>query len=593
MKPIVILLALAACGGDSGGGDPGGGGPGPAQSCEVSLFAPTSMPVAPDSRVTVHATPVTASGTLTYAWSVVFDGKPIPTASQTADNSEIAFAAQDPGVYDVSVTVTASAGSCPSSTLEVNVGAANAQSFDYRFRVLPPPGVAMVPIDTVETIPGGATYALGPLFGVGGKLGKLTVVDPDGNGVPAWLQLVPEQTGAEIDAFSDGSGVAMTMAPTSTFDVLVVPSIDGVAPRLFTSFHQLPSTLALDRNTIGGSVVDPTGQPLVGAQVQITADGVPSSVATTGDDGSFTAFSDAMASQSLVIEVVPPAGSGLPRLSATSAEPTLVPSMAIAYAPNLVLRDLAGIVITRGGAPLAGARVTVVGAIGAGGTVRPAHKPVVATGAAVIATAADATGALPSTLVPSAALSAVIALGDGNDDFAVVALDTTASLPATLDAPAPEELQTAITLAGKPVAGAVVDFLPTGALAQAAAPPVEVIADGAGLVNARLAVGGHYDVRVHDPAGAGAVLELSDVESTTLPTAIALAPAIAILGTAVYTPVGATVGQPVAGATVQVLCSDCDGLDAVRPLAEARTDPAGRFVVAIPDPNADSPAVAR
>jgi hypothetical protein len=35
---------------------------------------------------------------------------------------------------------------------------------------------------------------------------------------------------------------------------------------------------------------------------------------------------------------------------------------------------------------------------------------------------------------------------------------------------------------------------------------------------------------------------------------------------------------------VQVLCSACTGIDRDRPIAEAVSDGAGRFVVVIPDP---------
>lgn len=591
---IAIVCALAACGeqrddNNAGVDPPGGGGPGhpppPPPSCAVRLVGPTTPSIAsPVARIDVRADIGQTPGTLAYAWSVEQDGRPVAFTAQTADGSEIAFSVPDPGVYDVRLDVGGSVVRCPTSTLSLNVGVANADSAAYRIRVVPPPGVAMLPLDAIETIPGGATYQLGPLFAAGNPPRTLFVLGA-GGGVPAYLRLTPEGPGAAVEAFADATGAATLMVPSGGFDVLVVPSVAGLAPHRFVGPQG--TSLVLDDHTLAGAVTGPGGGPLAGARVQITAAGAPSSVATTAADGRFTVWSDAVAGDAVIVDVAPPAGSGLPRLSATARAPSA--AMAIAYAPNLALRDLAGLVVVRDGVPLAGARVTLVGDSGAAGTIAQGATPAVATGAVLIATTADASGALPHTLVPTAALTAVIATGG---DLAVVALDT-AHAPASLDAPAPQQVPTQITVGGRPVAGAVVDFVPTGVLAQVAAPSVRAIADDAGLVSARLVRGGHYDVRVADPAGIGALTAIPDVAATALPSTIALTPAIQLRGSVLFTAPGSASAQPLAGAAVQVLCAACDGLAAGRPLAEGTTDLAGRFVLAIPDPNADPSAAAR
>jgi hypothetical protein len=603
MKRLVIGIALAACGTTNidGAAEPPGGGSGSGiepPSCAVQLKGPTTMPIAsPIASVNVRALITQTPGTLKYQWTVVRDdGQAIRTTAQTNDGSAISFPIPVAGVYDVRFDAIGSLISCPTVTQTINVGVANARRAAYRIRVVPPPDTAMLPIDTVETIPGGASFQLGPLFAVGNAPSTLHVVDPAGHGVPAYLRITTASSGAAVEVFTGADGTATALVPTEAADVLIVPSVAGVAPHMFRSVLGTTS-FVLDAATITGSVVDASGAPVAGAKVQITGDGVPSSLATTAASGSFTVWSDAAPGQAAVIDVAPPAGSGLPRLSASSAGVlALDKPLRIAFGVNLVAPDLVGLVVARDGAPLAGARVTVVGDSGAGGTITPVRtgtSPVVATGAVVVAATTTAAGALPHTRVPSGALSAVIAAG--GDDFAVVALDT-AHAPASLDAPAPVVVPSVITVGGAPVAGAVVDFLPTGALAQVAAPSVQAIAGSganAGQVSARLAVGGHYDVRIHDPAGVGALTVLPDVEATALPPALALAPAIKLRGSVLFTGPGSASAAPLAGAAVQILCTGCVGLAADRPLAEGTTDLAGRFQLPIPDPNAASPAAAR
>jgi hypothetical protein len=339
-----------------------------------------------------------------------------------------------------------------------------------------------------------------------------------------------------------------------------------------------------------GTVRDPAGNPLAGAQVQLTISGVPSSPGITAADGSFTVRASDL-SGTAELDITPPAASGLPRLSAASAAFNLT-ALQIRYASNVGRRSLAGLVVQRAGAPLAAARVSVIGAsdvVGAVGTVGPitGGGTVVATGEVELTAMTDASGALPAMQVPAMALSAVIESASG--ELAVVGLDTTSSVPATLDAPASQLVTTSVTdPTGAPVAGAVLDLIPDGALAKAVAPTLEVIADANGQINMMLPSGGHYDLRFHDPLGRGALTEITDRTATTIATSIKLGRAIALEGNVLYAGT-----QELAGAAVQLLCnasdSTCTGLDRDLPLAEGTTDGTGRFLLAIPDPGVATP----
>jgi hypothetical protein len=224
--------------------------------------------------------------------------------------------------------------------------------------------------------------------------------------------------------------------------------------------------------------------------------------------------------------------------------------------------------------------VAVVGALATGGTVT-AGAMAIATGQVRIAATADAAGKLPQTLVPSGSLAAVIEVGAG--DLAVTSFDTTGGAPATLDAPPMQLITTAATamtegnLVGLP--GALIDLVPTGALAMAAAPMLRLIAGENGAIAAALPAGGHYQLRFQDPQGRGAPLVVPDRAITAIASSYVLPAAIRIQGTLLRD------GKlAMSGASVQLMCIGCTGLDAALPLAEAASDATGRFTLTVPDP---------
>jgi hypothetical protein len=202
----------------------------------------------------------------------------------------------------------------------------------------------------------------------------------------------------------------------------------------------------------------------------------------------------------------------------------------------------------------------------------------VASGQVRIAATTDAAGALPRTLVPVGPLVAVIEVGPG--DLAVTAFDTSGGAPASLDAPPRQLITTAVTdasAAGLP--GAVIDLVPTGALAMAAAPVLRLTAGEGGTIAAALPAGGHYQLRFQDPLGRGAPMVVADRPITAIASSYLLPAAIRLQGTLLR---DGKLALP--GASVLLLCSACTGLDAALPLAAAVSDADGRFALAVPDP---------
>lgn len=566
---VACLLALHGCGTSSGDD----GQPYP---CPVGLgFSPT-QPVAGEGttiRVTAH---VDAQDVVDYFWRVTFGGQDVTFMPAQDDRSQIDFRAAAPGIYDVSLDALINTHHCGGGMLAVNVRAPGGKRERFRLRIVPPRSFVAPPLEKLVPIDGGADVDLGSTTVDPGDLINPLVTSPDGP-LPAYLRFSPYSAqDAIVEAFSDGAGHATARVIPGLYSVLVVPSVATAAPRRIDNWSSSNPMLTVAAGApITGSVHDPADAPLAGATVQLTIDGVPSTVATTAADGSFALRAAGVGET--VVEVTPPAASGLPRLVATSSTFDLGKPFQVRYADSLAVTDLAGTRVLRQGAPVANARVVVVAALAAVGTVTAGPQEA-ASGAVRIAASADAGGALPAMLVPAAAMSAVITAGPG--DLAVAALDTRAGVPASLDAPAMASFVTAVVdVAGKHLPGAVIDAVPVGALAMAAAPTLHVVAGAAGTATAALAAGGHYDLRVRDPAGNGAPIVVGDRTAGTIAASYPLPPAIVVRGTVKYAG-----GQVLPNAAVQILCDQCSGLERAKPLAEASTDETGTYSLAVPDP---------
>jgi len=581
---LVLVLGLAGCangfGGDGVAGFPDAGpGSGMAPGCAASIdFTPLDPVARPGATVRAIAHVAGASGVLGYHWQVLFNGAVVEATPVPPDGASIDFPAATAGVYVVDVSVTGSPEPCQQGIGSVNVRVPGAQSEFMRLRVVPPRSAAIPPLERLVEVKGGAPADLGFINLDPGSIVTPMVTGP-GGGVPAYLQFSPGSApDAIVEGFSDGLGAASVRLVLGQYSVLVVPSSAGLAPRRFAAWSP-GAALRLDAGLpITGTVLivrDPLDVPLEGATVRFAIDGVPSTLATTGADGSFALR--AAPGAIVTVEVTPPAASGLPRLLATSQSFALAMPFQIRYAANVAPVDLAGTKVKRAGVARPGARVTVVGSLAAIGTVT-AGTSMVATGQVQLAAIAGPGGVLPTTLVPSGALSAVVEVAPG--DLAVIALDTGAGAPANLDTAGPQLITTAVLDdhgAGLP--GAVLELVPTGALAMATAPTLRISAASAGAIATTLPAGGRYELRFQDPAGRSAPLVVADRAITAFASSYTLPPAVQIRGTLRR---GGT--QTLAGTSVQILCEACSGIARSRPLVEVVSDAAGRFVLAVPDP---------
>jgi hypothetical protein len=359
--------------------------------------------------------------------------------------------------------------------------------------------------------------------------------------------------------------------------------VAGYAPRLIKSWTSIQSTIDIGAGTtVTGVVRGPSGTPLAGAKVQLESGKVPSTIGTTAANGTFTVLVEPVLGAAITVDVTPPAGSGLPRLTAQSQTMfDLAQPVQVAYAGNLMTRDLAGATIRRGGAPVANAKVVLVGGVPAAGSVTAGGGAVAASGVVRVAATASAAGVLPSTLAPARALSAVVEIVA--NDYAVTSIDLTAGVPATIDAPPAVLVATQLRdPQDAPIAEVVLDAIPAGALALAGVTSsIRARSGPNGALAASLAAGGRYDLRVHDPQRArGAPLLVADVAAQGVAAAYSLRRALKVSGHLVLS--GSP--TPVSGASVQILCSLCSGIERSRPLAEGTSAPDGAFILAIPDP---------
>lgn len=582
MKITVLALAFALSGcagaldGAAAPGDDGNGGVG----CGLAVaFDPVAPIAGPTTTIRISAVVPGIPGVLGYTWRVERDGAAVALTFAQDDHSAIDVRAPVPGPYDVYLVVTGSASSCSQFHGLVNVRAPGASSEPLRLRVVPPQATGAPPFEKGLVIDGGADVDLGVVGLDRGTVVTPRVLGPAG-GVAAYVRFARSAApGTVVEGFADGTGYVGVRLLPELHTVLIVPSIAGSAPRRITSWSPSSPLLAIDAGAqVTGTVHDPADAPLAGARVQLSIDGVPSTLATTAADGSFALQAVPVAGADVTVQVTPPGASGLPRLSATSAAFDLGGPLSIRYAPGLALPvDLAGTQVARRGAPVAGSQVMVVGTLAAAGTVT-AGIAANATGDVRISATAGPAGKLPSLLVPAAALSAVVTVAPG--DLAVAALDTTAGVPGSLDAPPMQPIATAMrgpTAAGLP--GAVLELVPAGALAMAGTPARQLTAGAAGAITALLAAGGHYELRFHDPAGRGAPLAVADRVAATIATSYRLPAALQVRGQLIL---GGT--QVLANTSVQILCEACTGIDRDKPIAEVASDETGQFTLAVPDP---------
>jgi len=600
LRPLLLLAAagLAACAGDVGsGGDDDGTLPDGNPGCTTFIAFEPADPVASATvPVRANARVQNAPGVIDYTWFVTFQGVQIAHAPAQDDSSAITFPAVSPGVYSVHLRV-GSPDPCPTAQAELNVKASGANQTTLRLQITPPPGANVPPSERAVPVSGGADLSVGTVALDGGVTAPGQVKSGSA-GVTSYVRLMPLGTeDTAVEAYTGGDGKFSARVQNFLHDVLVIPAVPGAAPWLVTRWMPTTSSTAFaigPWKTVRGVVRRPGGAALAGAKVQLKIGRVPSTIGTTAADGSFSLLVQPLPGELVAVDVTPPAGSGLPRLRAQSTTMfDLDQDFQIGYVASLALRDLGGATgatVVRAGAAVSGAKLTLVGGLPAIGTVATGAAPGVSASGSVQITATTSTsGKLPSTLAPARLLTAVVEVVP--NDHAVAAIDLTSGTPAEIDAPPAVPVSTQLRRPdGTPIADAVLDAVPVGALAAAGvASTLRVRSGTGGQISASLAAGGHYDLRVHDPVrGRGAPLIVLDA-TAPLAASYTLQRGLVVRGTLLLQ--GSP--TPVGGAALQVLCATClDPIERSRPIAEGTSLPDGTFTLIVPDPGIASAALA-
>jgi hypothetical protein len=567
-RALGALAVLAACGaGDSGAID--------TPYCDPTISFSPAAPVAgtmSEVRAEAYVDP-DVHGVRSYTWTVFRDGLSVPFEDARLDSSEIKFIAAQPGLYRVDLSLDVPGYTCRNTTGTVTAIEGDANRL-VRLRITPSPSASVPLTETLLEVPQAGDYDLQTISLDPGTLVSGSVQGA-GSGVPAYLRFNPTSApDAAIEAFADASGAYTVRLTKVPHEVLVVPGLGFAPSRYSWSPGDSGAFTLLEGQTVSGIVRDPAGAPLAGAKVQVFAGDVPSTLATTEADGSYTLKLNALAYEYRV-DVVPPPNTGLPRLEVIGPFDFVQP-VDIHYAESLETQELGGMQLRRSGNPLANAKITVVGAVSTAGLIGTLN----ATGTIRLSATANASGTLPTMRVVRGTFSAVIAAAPM--DLAVVPLDLSSTVPASLTAPAMQALALPVTDGTDPLDGARVELIPDGPLGLAGAPSIVLTTDAAGIANGQIASGGNYDLLVTDPLGrAGGRLE-TVVTPATLSSAFALPAPVYVTGQLKI------VGNPnpLVGAAVQILCAQCTNLDRARPLAEGATDQSGGFTLTVAKPDA-------
>lgn len=559
----LCAAALVGCAGDVDNPDD--------SPCKVALvFTPDPAEASPTAPVRAMAQVTGYAGGTTFQWKVTHEGGDVPI-TRSADGSAIDFPVLSAGVYQVALESPGSG--CPGASANFNVAAPGTITQAYRLRITPPPGAAavgqIVPyVDRSNADTSQQALVLSPGIDASGQ------VRVNGAATAASLRFcAPGSVEPLAEVAASSTGRFTLRLEAVSYDVLVVPA-GGAAPMRFANWPaQGGQVFDVGAGVpVGGTVRDPAGAPLAGARVALQVDGVPSTVATSAADGSFTL--QARGGAVVQLAVTPPAGRGLPQLLGTSTALDLGLPLQIQYAAGLMTRDLSGLLVTQGGSAAPQVGVVVVGAIGAAASA-VAGGTLELQGHLRVAAQTGADGRLGAALVPRAALSAVLQAPTG--ELAVHPLDTRVAPPVALDLGAPPQISGVVMLSQGPADGAQIRLEPQGALAQAGIPTTVSTTGASGAFSLPAAHGGAYQVVLTDPRWRGLPVRVA----VTAPAALGprtLAPRFVLASKIVIS----NVSSPVVGAVVELLCHACTGVERQRPISGAVSDASGEFLLAVP-----------
>ncbi len=541
------LGAMSACAGDVSGSD---------TLCQLSIsLAPgTTVP-----RNTVVTATAEVLGSLWGPLDWVISNR---DTVLTRSGESISFEATEQGSY----TVQLSSPACTGATLKLQVDD-GVPLLGYQLRVSAPDGRVALLSYTDRFNQDAELELQARAERVSGQ------VEVAGVGAPAIVRIWPgnrEDPVAELATGSDGT--FEVLLEEAKHDVLVVP-LGAEAPQRL-EWTPVAGTTGKLRVAAGlpvsGRVLAPLGSALAGAKVALTIDGVPSTVATTAPDGSFALR--ARAGSKIEISVTPPAGSGLPRLALSDALVSLTTPLDVRYADTLEVRDLGGLAVTLDGAAAPGARVTVIGTMAAAGCIEPCASNKLA-GFVRQAAFTNGAGVLASLRVPRGALHAVLEASSGEQ--AVHAVDTSAPAPSALAIAREPEISGSVTLAGEPLAEAVVRLEPLGPLEAAGVGVRQVQTAADGRFSSAAATGGQYRVVAADPRWRG----IPVAEEVSAPAAIG---AVSLRSRIVLRGQVTDGTRPIPHAAIELQCSSCVGLERQRPISATLADLTGAYQLALP-----------
>jgi hypothetical protein len=583
----------AAGTGPQDGGIPDGGSAGTSAGCLVAI-----TPVMPASFSNLEAGTVLRvhasvsgyagnpdGGAPHWLWSVSVSTS--ANAGYTAVDDSTIDVSLVAGTYLINASIEG-APSCNRLPIQFMVSAGTPA---LRFRVTPP---ASVQLPVRETIVKMADLATTPTLDLGDALASelvsLSPVDARNFPIPSYIRITSPPFTFDLEGYTARGALIAPLSTGLTYDVLIVPD-GGLAPLLLSGAPDAVSaSMAITPGaTVTGVMRDGAGNPVVGGRVILQAGARPSTVGVSAADGTF-ALSTREGSHS--VDIVPPAGSGLPEAQVSGMPGVMLVAgmtgldLAMDWA-KVPASALTIAVSGHDGAPLPGARVraTLATPIANAGTLHVnglTTADLQATGTAHADGVTDAQGAAHLGLLPNGVYHVVVAPPDGAVSAAItLAPDVTVPMAGS---PVPVIIAAPVTFSGTlapsaGAAGAKVTAIDNGPLAAATLPSTTVALDGS--YSLALAAGRTYELLVEpNPAlgSARTVLPLVTPPASGLKRIDVLPKGIAWSGTVT----GA--GRAVGGALVQVYCaapaSSC--VDPGLALAQGTTGADGSIALLLP-----------
>ncbi len=561
----------------------------PDVGCELALALSPSIAEIGGGAVTATAVFAQDPGGLReLEWSVTRGGSAVPFDISLADGTGIQFSADTAGVHTISVDGTVGTTACTGASVDFNVKAAGALPLTFRVRAHAPGTVAPFSQELFTTVWGGAEYSLGELALDAGVVASGTLM---AGGVPQRAYVRATLRGSvgplAIETFADARGAYALRVPSQgRWDLLIVPDSAALAPVVRANLPSsgLGGTVQLTAGMmVSGTVVSDGGAPVVGAKVSLQVGGVPSTLGVTGAAGSFAVR--AQPGAPAAVSIVPPEGSGLPRLDGTVTSLVAGASIAVVYAPIAIRTHSFELDDHDGGPAVAGRATFLARPIPAAASVsvdgNPANPML---GSARITAVANASGQIGGLSLPDAIYDVVVQSADPAALPLLAVADLRGGQVGTLQLPEAGVIQgSAVDAAGNPVAGATIAAAGSGPLANmaAASATVQTAADGSFALP--LVPGGAYTLTISPPPSAAISALAFPVSAPAAGVSQPIAPAalpraIAVNGTI------AVPGQAGEGAGVHLLLTCATCADSEPTLAQSTADIAGRFSLRVPDP---------